>query len=514
MQTNRAKDQKQVPIDFIISIIKEKVRLCLSSRLRFVFLFFFLLSFSLLFLREGPLKYTNHGYSTLIPPDLLLEDAWYGVYFQDSFMGYSHFFMKIRDIKEGGGYILRNNARLKFPILGSLEPLDMDMEVILLSNYSLKEGEFKVRSRNYFFTASLKRKEHDIYELTIETPSNKETRMIKRENKIINLLFSPISLNYVPLKKKVFYTFYDPILNRETKVFLENKGKLNINIKGKNLQVNKIVMDVEGVSGLIFVDNNGRLLKEEFLGFTFLKEDPQELFKRDFPTADVDLINYFSLPAIELPNKEKLSYMKTKIEGISSKYIKEDFNQELTPLDNAYIVEIYRREPKGAKIASLKQEDFGEYLKEGEFIKFNTPLVKDTVNSIVGEEKDSFAILKQITNWINRNIKKIPRITLPNTTDVLKLKQGDCGELSALMVGFLRSVGIPSYVNIGIVHNEGRFFYHAWVSAYVGEWIDTDPALNQLIADPTHIKLLTGLKKQFELFKIIPKIKVEILDYK
>lgn len=114
---------------------------------------------------------------------------------------------------------------------------------------------------------------------------------------------------------------------------------------------------------------------------------------------------------------------------------------------------------------------------------------------------------------MNENIKKVPSITIPNTLDVLKLKQGDCGELSALMAGFLRSLGIPAYVNIGIVYNEGRFFYHAWISAYVGEWIDTDPALNQLIADPTHIKLLTGLENQFELFKIISKIKMEILDY-
>jgi hypothetical protein len=68
-------------------------------------------------------------------------------------------------------------------------------------------------------------------------------------------------------------------------------------------------------------------------------------------------------------------------------------------------------------------------------------------------------------------------------------------------------------VNIGLVYEEGRFFYHAWVSLYVGEWIDTDPALNQLIADPTHIKLLKGFKDQFEIFKIIGKLQIEIIDY-
>lgn len=508
MQNNRSKDRKQVPIDIIIDVIRRKVRL------RFVLLCIFLLLFFFLFLREGPLKHAAHGYSSLIPPDLLIEDAWYGVYFQESFMGYTHFFMKIRDIKEGGGYVLRNNAHLKFPLLGSLEPLDLDMEVRLLANYTLDEGEFKVRSRNYFFSAILKRKDHDNYELTIETPSQKDTKIIKRENKIFNLLFSPVSLNYVPLKKKVVYTFYDPILNKEVDVLLENRGKTTININGQDIEAYEFDMEVEDVQGKVFVDKNGRLLQEELLGFTFIREDAQDIFDKDIPVPDGDIITYFSLPSISLPDKDNLDYMKVKIEGVPEGYIQEDFNQKLISMDNAYVVEIYRKKASNTSTLPLRQEEFREYLEEKGFIKFKSPLVKDTVASIIGNERDSFVILEKIADWIDDNIEKAPRITLPNTMDVLKLRQGDCGELSALMVGFLRSAGIPSYVNIGIVHSEGRFFYHAWVSAYVGEWIDTDPALNQLIADPTHIKLLKGLEKQFELFKIIPKIKVEILDYK
>ena len=89
----------------------------------------------------------------------------------------------------------------------------------------------------------------------------------------------------------------------------------------------------------------------------------------------------------------------------------------------------------------------------------------------------------------------------------------NCSEISALMVGFLRSIGIPSYVNIGLVHQDGRFFYHAWVSAYVGEWIDTDPALGQLIADATHIKLAKGLESQFKIFKFLNNLDLEVIEF-
>lgn len=486
----------------------------LRLSLRFIFSCLFLISFVILFLGEGPFKYSTHGYSSLIPPDLLLEDSWYGVYFQDIFIGYSHYSMRVREMEEGGGYVLKNSTNLKMPLLGRLESLNMEVEARLGSNYSLEEGEFRLDSRNYFFTATLKKKTSGIYSLTTRTPSQSFSREVIRDREIINPLFAPISLNYIPLKKKLFYTFYDPVLNRKTNILLLNTGRMDIELDGRIMESYKIEMDVEGVKGVIFVDNHGRMLKEEFLGFTFVKEGINKLFKHDYFTAGRDFISYFSLPAAGLPHKEKLKYMKVKVEGIPEVYIKEDFNQRLKLVDNACIVEISRKEPEKTENLPLERKRFAKYLEEDEFIMFNTPLIRDTVNSIAGQEKDPLVIIEKISDWMDENIKKVPSITIPNTMDVLKLRQGDCGELSALMAGFLRGLGIPAYVNIGVVYNEGRFFYHAWVSAYVGEWIDTDPALNQLIADPTHIKLLTGLENQFELFKVISRIKIEILDYR
>ena len=407
---------------------------------------------------------------------------------------------------------MKNDTNLKMPLLGRLEPLNIETEARLSSNYSLIEGKFKLSSKNYFFTAFLKNKKANTYSLTIKTPSQNITKEITRDKEIITL-FSPISLNYIPLRKEISYIFYDPILNRKTKVLLRNRGRVDLELDGEIMESYKVEMDVEGVKGVIFVDNHGRLLKEEFLGFTFVKEDTGKLFKHDYFTASKGFITHFSLPAIELPYKEKLSYLKIKMEGVPEDCIKEDFNQRLKLVDDACIVEINRKNPEQIRNLPLERKGFEKYLSEGEFVKFNNPLIKDTVNSIVGREKNPLVIIEKISHWMNENIKKIPSITIPNTLDVLKLKQGDCGELSALMAGFLRSLGIPAYINIGIVYNEERFFYHAWVSAYIGEWIDTDPALNQLIADPTHIKLLTGLENQFELFKIISNIKIDIIDY-
>ena len=179
--------------------------------------------------------------------------------------------MRIRDTEEGGGYIVKNDTNLKIPLLSRLEPLNIETEAKLGSNYSL----------------------------TIKTPSQNVTKEITRDKEIINPLFSPISLNYIPLRKEVFYTFYDPVLNRKTNVLLLNRGRMDIELDGQIMESYKVEMDVEGIKGVIFVDNHGRLLKEGFLGFSFVKEDTRKLFKHDYFTAGKDFITHFFLPAPE-----------------------------------------------------------------------------------------------------------------------------------------------------------------------------------------------------------------------
>ena len=101
---------------------------------------------------------------------------------------------------------MKNDTNLKMPLLGRLEPLNIETEARLSSNCSLIEGKFKLSSKNYLFTASLKNKKANTYSLTIETPTQNVTKEITRDKERITL-FSPISLNYIPLRKEISYIF-------------------------------------------------------------------------------------------------------------------------------------------------------------------------------------------------------------------------------------------------------------------------------------------------------------------
>ena len=89
---------------------------------------------------------------------------------------------------------------------------------------------------------------------------------------------------------------------------------------------------------------------------------------------------------------------------------------------------------------------------------------------------------------------------------------GDCNEHAVLLAALARAAGIPARVEAGLVYMDGRFYYHAWNSLYLGEWITADALMNQLPADITHIRLVRGASsEQAEILGAVGKISIQIL---
>ena len=76
-----------------------------------------------------------------------------------------------------------------------------------------------------------------------------------------------------------------------------------------------------------------------------------------------------------------------------------------------------------------------------------------------------------------------------------------------------RTAGIPTEVEAGLVHMNGRFYYHAWNVIHIEESITVDALMGQIPADVTHIRLIRGdTMDQLDLVHVIDKIKIEILE--
>jgi transglutaminase-like putative cysteine protease len=111
-------------------------------------------------------------------------------------------------------------------------------------------------------------------------------------------------------------------------------------------------------------------------------------------------------------------------------------------------------------------------------------------------------------------VEKRPTLSIPSALDVWSRRAGDCNEHSVIFAALARAAGIPTRVVAGLLYADGRFFYHAWNEVHVGQWVAVDALMNQVPADPTHIRLVIGgLERQVQLVRVIGKLEIRVLDY-
>jgi transglutaminase-like putative cysteine protease len=162
-----------------------------------------------------------------------------------------------------------------------------------------------------------------------------------------------------------------------------------------------------------------------------------------------------------------------------------------------------------------KREFLDEYLQETTFVQSKNPAIVALAREIIGEQRDLLEMTRLINEWVYKNIKKVPMITMPVATDVLNMRRGDCNEHAVLFTALSRSAGIPTRIAVGLTYRNGFFYYHAWPEVYFNEWMAVDPTLGQFPADASHIRLLTGdIDRQVQLISIIGKIKLEGIEYR
>ncbi len=110
---------------------------------------------------------------------------------------------------------------------------------------------------------------------------------------------------------------------------------------------------------------------------------------------------------------------------------------------------------------------YGEYK-----INVTSPLIRTTLESIVGNETNGYAILKGIYDWMTANIQ-YPTVNTggepQSATETLLTKVGDCDDQSILFCSLARAAGVPAWLQMGAlyVEAEGSWGGHGWVQAYL-----------------------------------------------
>jgi len=238
-------------------------------------------------------------------------------------------------------------------------------------------------------------------------------------------------------------------------------------------------------------------------------EKAQEGIAKD---GSIDFTQIASIPAnvkIEAPNK--LSRIQIRISDIGGLSLplnggRQSFHKE--------ILTIVREQSSSMQLSNNNlPPDIASFLKATPLVQANHPQIRKQLDKIILPTDSPEQKARKIVTWVYRHVEKKPVLSVPNALEVLQNRVGDCNEHAVLVAALLRTAGIPSQIETGLVYLRGRFFYHAWNIAYLGDWITCDAVLNQFPADVTHIRLVRGeASEQLDLMGVMGKIKLEILE--
>ena len=460
----------------------------------------------LLFRHYGLNQAAHYAVNKDIFPEELYKGQWMGLYYKGEKTGYSY--RKVE--KMADGYKISEQMKMKLNVMNVLKDIETFTGAYLDSDLKLKSFDFMLNSD---MTMNIKGKvEGKNLKVSLETAGAKSEQVIAlKDEPALNLSLIPNILREgIKPDKKISMAVIDPITMTQERILVEVEGKERIMSMNVMREAFRLRGSFKGIEFSVWLTEKGEVLREESpLGFVLVKETEADAIQLGNPS--VDIIAQVAVPFnLKLPYDTK--YLRVKLSGINLKVLELDGGGQNLKGD---VLEIKKEEIQNSKFKGESLKSPEEYLKDTMFIQSKDPEIISLAKEIVKDEKNALKKARLLYEWVYRNIRKTPAITIPMATEVLKSRRGDCNEHTTLYTALARAAGIPTRIALGLTYKDGYFYYHAWPEIFIGQWIAIDPTLGQFPADASHMRITTGdIDKQMQILAVIGKIKIEGLEYR
>jgi len=472
------------------------------------------------------------GYGSL--ENFPFKEGWYGMYFQEDKVGYSHF--KIRPV--GANFKISSDSVMRLTALKKTNEIRMKEKVMVRPDLTLISFESLVRMNGKDLRL-IGRVEGNRF--LVDMAADGQT--LNRQYPIKGNIYHSSAISLMPAMKGIrngrTYSFH--VFNPDPAFNPEKQGMQKV-----SQQVFK-VHGGPGPGGAVWkVKNNyGRSLVYSWLdrrGLTVLekalegslitmledKATARSILKKKGPGKD--LVLDFSLIRVSkpIPNPEKVKYLKIRMKGIDSSLIPSDHRQRVvrpravrSPDKQAQEgFEVTSRAEDLASLGGIRKplarSSAEKNLASTLAIRSDNEEIAEQAEKIVSKGDSDRTQVDKLVKWTAKNIKNKMKDSF-TALAVLRSREGECQSHANLYTALARSRNIPTRVVTGLVYTEEvGFLYHAWAESYVNGWLAVDPTLNQIPADATHIKISTGDsgREMNSLLKMVGKVKIEVQDFK
>ena len=463
------------------------------------------------------------GYQSL--SDFPFKEAWYGIYFQEDKIGYSHF----KILPSEKNFIIESDSIMRLTAMRKTNEIKMTEKITVAPDLSLISFDSNVKMNQKDL-----RVEGNVNSTKLVLKMNAEDEKIDRDFSIDGKIFHTSAISLMPalkgLREGAKYSFDVFNVERQSVENIEQEISRVKGSPGPSDAVWKITNNYGHSLVNSWTNSKGLVVLEKGLDgslITILEDQESARQFMEKKAKQKDLILDFSL--VKTPTKivkpGQAKFLKVRLEGIHPDLIAKDNRQKVYVPESGRPEEGFDVEVNTENIQRISEglgstsheniDSLSKYLLSTPTIQVGHKEIRDQALKIVTKESTDMDKVIKLVNWTADNIKGEMKDSF-SALEVLRSKQGECQSHSQLYTALARSLGIPTRIVTGLVYSENLgFLYHAWAESYVKGWLSVDPTLKQAPSDATHIKLASRREDdQSSVLKMMGKVRIKSLDYR
>ncbi len=459
------------------------------------------------------------------------QEHWYNISMLGKKVGYVHTYFDIVDFE--GESMLQSRTDLKLQVKGFGKD-------IVIASTRIEYSDLKFNPR-YFTYKQNKPDERQVEGEIIDHVAHIKTTLNSQvtESEVIlpkDTIFNSVLSNYLFVQdslkigeKLAFHTFdLDLLMPVKTGIQVKEKKRLKDSIS--EIPVYEVKQNMEILGGLnltVWISENGIDYKTS----TDMMGLPIVVTKTDRNTAlgipeDVDIMLRTQIvPSGQKPTRrasQLVVNLKLSKGNLKETVLINNRQQLKLASEKTGRLSIQKQKIDEDVTLTLPVEDseMMEFLSATLYIESDHPDISAKAKEIIDGEDDAWLAAKRLSRWVYKHIRsKHLSGGFRSALSTLESSSGDCTEHTVLLIALARSVGIPARICSGLVYGDGAFYFHFWPEVYVGQWVQMDPTLGQVIADANHIQFGGGILESDTMleftegvFRTVNQLAIEIVE--
>ncbi len=445
-----------------------------------------------------------------------LGQCWYGLYFNGEKVGY---LLKEIDELESGEINVIEDAHFMISMSGAKQDMSIYSKRAYAPTGDLLyiDAEMKDPAQTSTFHAAIQ--EDTLMLKSVLGGAIREDAFPKPAETLTDAMRHALWVRTAPATGEVInFSVFEPMYQKEVSGISRIVGTEERIFNGVATRVYEIhtVLDLMDIESTSYVTDSGVTVEDVVAGVFTMRLEPEMAAKDVDYNVDTMVSNAVTLKS-PIKNPRTREWLRLTLKGpLREQHLFNDIRQttRMQGADADFYAERTDLSQLTLPELPITDETLHEYLISDTYIQSEAPQVVEKAKEIVGDEKNPLVITETLCEWVSKNMRNVFSARLSNTLEALDSMEGDCTEHTVLFVGLARAAGLPAKMSAGLIYVDNEqpgFYFHQWASVWLGEWIDVDPAFNQIPVDVTHIKFAEGdLFRQAKILPLIGRLQIEV----